>query len=318
MRWSARGAGGFTLVELLVVIAIIGTLVALLLPAVQMGREAARRASCLNNLRQIGFAIQHYHNGHNSFPPGAVSYSFFDNFTGWTIQLLPFLEQKALYDSYDQRETNEARVNSAVYQTFVSVYSCPSDIYRKRLEQPMSGPANDLKRQYMPGSYRGMGGKSDLSDPLHLGFWDVTRRKDAPYKWRGVFHVVDAKYQPETAANVTDGLSNTLMVGEYATRMSRTDIGLRRRTFWAYTYGSYNRSEAVAQSRTLLSDFDSCTKAGGEGDFAPCERAWGSFHPEVLNFLVCDGSVTTQSVAINTRVFVDIATIANREPTQVP
>src|SRR4051812_7236522 len=111
---------GFTLVELLVVIAIIGTLVALLLPAVQMGREAARRASCINNLRQIGTAIHLYHEYNGAFPPGGVSPSpccSASSFTSWTIQILPFLEQKALYGLYNQSAANDSKANKAVRET---------------------------------------------------------------------------------------------------------------------------------------------------------------------------------------------------------
>jgi len=315
-------AAGFTLVELLVVMAIIGVLVAMLLPAVQSARESARRTSCINNLRQIGTAVHLYHNAHNAFPPGGVSPGpccWRESYTCWTIQLLPFLEQRALYDQYSQLETNESRANRIVRETFVPVYSCPSDIQRQSKIKPDSGPAREMQALYMPGSYRGVGGRSDGSS----GWWDNNpRHLKLPKRWRGVFHVVDAHLSPETAGAVTDGLSNTIMVGEYSTRPSRSiglEVGgLSRRTFWAYTYGSYNRSDAVPESRTLLGDYDRCTTIGGQGDFEPCNRAWGSFHPGVLNFLVCDGSVQTFSLAIDMKRFVESATIAGREFAPLP
>jgi prepilin-type N-terminal cleavage/methylation domain-containing protein len=330
VRLSAGVRRAFTLVELLVVIAIIGTLIALLLPAVQMGREAARRASCINNLRQIGIAVQLYHDSHNSYPPGGYSPGpccSTGSFTSWAIQILPYLERKALYDLYEQNVFNEGqgrrqdafpsadRDYQYVGAQFIPVYSCPSDIYPKKPEIPDSGPARDAGRYYMPGSYRGMAGRSD---PERFAFWDVTRKIDPPRRWRGVFHVVDAKWQPENAASVVDGLSNTIMAGEFATRMSRTVIGLKRRTFWAYTYGSYNRSEAVPESRTLLADYDRCCETGGQGDVEPCNRAWGAFHPQVLNFLLCDGSVQTLSVTMDMNIFAEAATIAGREFAPLP
>jgi prepilin-type N-terminal cleavage/methylation domain-containing protein len=319
-----RSAAGFTLIELLVVIAIILVLMAMLLPAVQMARETARRASCTNNLRQIGMAMHLYHDAHKSLPPGGISPGpccSTESYTTWTIQLLPFLEQRSLYDLYSQMETNESRANRAVRETFVPVYACPSDVATRQMAIPASGPAFDKRLYYMPGSYRGVGGKSDGVS----GWWDNTtdwieqnpRRPRPPRQWRGVLHVVAGPLRPENLASVTDGLSNTLMVGEYAMMRSQV-FGLRRRTFWAYTYGSYNRSDAVPQSRTLLNDYDRCTSLGGPGGAETCNRAWGSFHPEVLNFLLCDGSVQTFSLAIDMHLFADAATMAGREFAPLP
>src|SRR3954470_16964481 len=85
---------GFTLIELLVVIAIIGVLIALLLPAVQQAREAARRAQCSNNLKQLGLGLHNYHDAFKCFPPGSVV----DKFWGWQSLLLPYMEQNQTYD----------------------------------------------------------------------------------------------------------------------------------------------------------------------------------------------------------------------------
>jgi prepilin-type N-terminal cleavage/methylation domain-containing protein len=319
-RSQGVAAAGFTLVELLVVIAIIGLLMAMLLPAVQLARETARRSSCVSNLRQIGAAVHMYHDAHNAFPPGGVSPGpccAIESYTSWTIQILPFLEQKAVYDLYDQVEPNESPANRKVRETFLSIYSCPSDIARNTKINPDSGPGKNLL--YMPGSYRGVGGRSDAMS----GWWDNNpRHRKLPRRWRGVFHVVDKHLRPENFAAVTDGLSNTLMVGEYATKPSRhigkTSGGLSRRTFWAYTYGSYNRSDAVPESRTLLGDYDRCTLLGGQGDAETCNRAWGSLHTDLLNFLLCDGSVQTFPLTIDMKVFVESATIAGREFAPLP
>jgi prepilin-type N-terminal cleavage/methylation domain-containing protein len=314
---SISSTRGFTLVELLVVIAIIGLLMAMLLPAVQMAREAARRTSCVNNLRQIGAAIHLYHDSNNAFPPGGVSPGpccSTESYTCWTIQLLPFLEQRSVYDLYEQPETNESPANKKVRTWYMPVYSCPSDISRKTVARPGSGPGYDLNLTYMPGSYRGVGGKSDGTS----GWWDNNPRYlKLPKRWRGVFHVVDAHLRPENFAAVSDGLSNTLMVGESCMRPSRA-FGLSRRTFWAYTYGSYNRSDAVPESRTLLGDYDRCTSLGGQGNIEPCSRAWGSFHNDTLNFLLCDGSIQTFSVTIDMNLFANAATIAGREFAPLP
>src|SRR5204862_1874305 len=120
---------GFTLVELMVVIAIIGLLMAMLLPAVQLARESGRRAACINNLRQIGAAIHMYHDAHEAFPPGGISPGpccSVESYTPWTIQVVPFLEQRDVDDQYRQFETHEYRANKAVRDTFGAVQSWPS------------------------------------------------------------------------------------------------------------------------------------------------------------------------------------------------
>ncbi|MCA8985903.1 MAG: DUF1559 domain-containing protein, partial [Planctomycetaceae bacterium] len=127
---------GFTLIELLVVIAIIAILVALLLPAVQQAREAARRSSCKNNLKQLGLALHNYHDTFNVFPPASVRRNVPDppgnwntSMIGWQARILAFMEQSALYDLIDwQREPgNGGTNNTTVRGTEVAAYRCPSD-----------------------------------------------------------------------------------------------------------------------------------------------------------------------------------------------
>src|SRR5258708_3210318 len=113
----ADAAPAFTLVELVVCIAIIGVLLALLLPAVQMTREASRKTQCRSNLRQIGTAIAAYESMHQMFPPGG-SYG-----ASMHVTLLPFLDNKALYDRYDFIK----RDDSAVRTVKIPLYICPSD-----------------------------------------------------------------------------------------------------------------------------------------------------------------------------------------------
>jgi len=126
----ARRRGGFTLIELLVVLAIIGVLIGLLLPAVQAAREAANRAQCLNNLRQMGLACHAYHDTERRFPPGGWEWRPFRNTTrrqlAWSMLLLPHLEQRPLFDDLNMAAAYDAPENATGAATVLSVYLCPS------------------------------------------------------------------------------------------------------------------------------------------------------------------------------------------------
>src|SRR5262245_47506604 len=122
----------FTLIELLVVIAIIAVLIALLLPAVQAAREAARRISCTNNLKQIGIALHGYHDAHNTFPAGGWIAVFNQPSTnnmniGWSASVLPWLEQRAVYAGLNLSYPYNTAVNSTAAYTVLQVYLCPSE-----------------------------------------------------------------------------------------------------------------------------------------------------------------------------------------------
>ena len=116
---------GFTLVELLVVIAIIGILIAMLLPAVQAAREAARRMQCAANLRQQGLALHMYHDAHKTFPPGC--YDFYDKDHSWTMLVLPYMEQELVGEGYDFTRKWNHRVNRPITEERdIAIFLCPS------------------------------------------------------------------------------------------------------------------------------------------------------------------------------------------------
>src|SRR5687767_11869850 len=124
-----RSQNGFTLVELLVVIAIIGVLVALLLPAVQAAREAARRMSCSNNIKQIVLSVHNFEDSNGTVPPiQALPYPGAPN-TGWglLVHILPYIEQKALYDQIDLKVSVGCNSQAAAHKAFIAAFSCPSD-----------------------------------------------------------------------------------------------------------------------------------------------------------------------------------------------
>ncbi|WP_417385488.1 DUF1559 domain-containing protein [Gimesia sp.] len=142
---------GFTLIELLVVIAIIAILIALLLPAVQQAREAARRSTCKNNLKQIGLALHNYHDNFNMFPPGDVRRTYGSGVQSWTTsqlgwipRILPFLDQSVIYNqiNWEMEHGVSAAPNSNLRREKIPAIRCPSDSSR----QPDAnyGPTNYL------------------------------------------------------------------------------------------------------------------------------------------------------------------------------
>jgi prepilin-type N-terminal cleavage/methylation domain-containing protein/prepilin-type processing-associated H-X9-DG protein len=162
---------GFTLIELLVVIAIIAVLIGLLLPAVQAAREAARRAQCVNNLKQLGLALHNYHSTVNSFPMGATLSPWDplpagagDTWSGWSAQalLLPYMEQKPIYDAINFDWSSErgglgSRINSTAYNIKVFSFLCPSDTNAGRVNinsyHGSVGPTTQQVGQTSPGVF---------------------------------------------------------------------------------------------------------------------------------------------------------------------
>lgn len=327
---------GFTLIELLVVIAIIAILIGLLLPAVQKVREAAARAKCANNLKQIGLALHNHHDVKGTFPPGGMQTgnNGTDCYTNWAVEILPFMEQEALYKKYNQALLNTTATNLAVGQQRVPTYECPSDQLAGKLEQPASGPGSG--QQWMHGSYRAVSGV--IVTTVSWGCWDTFEYGNWPAGGqfsstsKGVLHGTGAAYNgipaqnggsapgvgvmggPEKFASVIDGTSNTLMVGELTFR----DV-TRRATFWAYTYASYNQSSISDNSCTLNNSYNDCAavNADGYGD-QMCKRGFGSNHARGLNFVMADGSVRFVSYSVSIPILRASATIAGGEAIGLP
>jgi len=319
---------GFTLVELLVVIAIIGVLVGLLLPAVQAAREAARRMQCTNNLKQMGLALQNYHGAQGHFPPGALIEGKCCNEpskTGWSLEILPYMENKNLYELLDPNETIGHPNNQLLRESVAPGFACPSDLPQELLV-PASGieAAWGQKREFRTGSYRantgrtkkqgptegpqGISGPAQGDETWYLGE-GLTRM---PTEWRGPMHLSGYfDLGEEAIQNISDGTSNTLMVGEHA-----TSTVPERRTFWAYTWGGYAMSQAWDDPRMFMGDYERCQAPStpvGNGIHRVCMATWHSFHPGIANFLRCDGSASSIQLDIDLEIFGGLSSIAGGE-----
>jgi len=320
-RAPNRRPAGFTLIELLVVIAIIAVLIGLLLPAVQKVREAAQRTQCTNNLKQMGLALHNYHDANGTFPSGhKVTTTDYSNdnlafyYANWAILILPYMEQQSLYQQFDPTVSIFDARNKVIRETYVSSYTCPADINANQILVPESSPGSGGGGvAFMTGSYRGMGGVSATGFDQWAGFPSEVRKNFLTRAGlRGMFHTdwPGGPIRPESMNTIPDGTSNTLFVGERATRTH-----VSRGTFWANSFNLYSLSGAYNQSATLLADYDACGNVAS--DIAQCKYGWGSFHTGQINFLFGDGSVRSVKTSIDMQVFIALATVGNGEPVQV-
>ena len=298
---------GFTLIELLVVITVIAILIALLLPAVQAGREAAHRARCANNLKQIGLAIHNYHGAVGSFPPGYLSIVprqqptdlEFGPGWGWGTMVLQFIEQTPLYDAVNFNLPITDPGSQTVRTANLSVYLCPSS--------DGSGPISlfdssgkSLVNDLSPGQYVGSAGQFQVAD------W--------PSDNNGVFF----RNSRVGLRDIIDGSSLTMMAGERSRTISdATWVGVvPSAEFCTKPARDY---EECRPSYAMVLAHTGPTPPGGytwvvvpNSKAAAADNFW-SLHPGGCNFVFCDGSVRFLKETINANVFSSLSTRAGGE-----
>ncbi|MDR1491377.1 MAG: DUF1559 domain-containing protein [Planctomycetaceae bacterium] len=334
----------FTLVELLVVIAIIGVLIALLLPAVQAAREAARRMQCANNMKQIGLAMYNYHDAYNATPAGFTRQGFL-----WSGAILPYIEQQNLFstlvfDWNDEKKggfryntsgnviasaNDEPIANVKACMTFLSAYFCPTCPIERNLPRSYnniwnravacyranagSNIGNDnVRTLWTGGNYTVDGVVTPTSEMVSLSGCQGPRKTSGPWKYGNPNGLFFGERWLNFGA-VSDGLSNTVLVGESAPDPDFTKdsqgmdmFSVGGNQWWGWDPSNENTvdtptefSEGLGSGLIQLNAYFLTPNI--HGTFL--EVAFGSYHPNVANFTLGDGSVQYVSNTINIQAY---------------
>jgi prepilin-type N-terminal cleavage/methylation domain-containing protein/prepilin-type processing-associated H-X9-DG protein len=286
---------GFTLIELLVVIAIIAILIGLLLPAVQKVREAAARTKCQNNLKQIGLALHNYHSAYEKFPAGwntrlPVGTNSNTGYWGWGTEILPYIEQQNLYNRLNPTaRTMQAAMQAdpTAFQVPVSTYLCPSNTV---------APLNEDRRFRLLGPPA-----SPLTSPVAVAISNYPGNGGHNAE-RGLF---DNQTKQINVAGVSDGTSNTLAVGERATRViaQESPNGGQFAAIWV---GTSDRAGDIQRGisddwKVALVGYSLYRMPDGYSNTSDPypDSAFSSNHTNGANFAMCDGSVRFINNSIN-------------------
>lgn len=343
-RCPPRRHVGFTLVELLVVIAIIGVLVSLLLPAVQAAREAARRTSCLNNVKNLSLGAMNHEASKKQLPIGR-KFDYWDTYT-WTQAILPNIEQQAVFQLYwtfpnpkfsnAQPGSNgpigdDARLRQARHSQ-VSLYYCPSD------NTPAANEMTTPSYGFWRGTYRGCVGAGDAyGDRIKAVDGQVAR-----YAWKGAFGVVDSLGAATKALNpgvrlkeISDGTSNTLAFSEGLVPTIPDWGGAIGETIYGNMGGALFSAYTTPNSTVPDEIYGLCPQEHGDSQYlAPCTQLPGgpqgtagaarsfaaarSVHPGGVNASMVDGSIKFVSENVDGLVWRGVGTAGNDESLSLP
>jgi prepilin-type N-terminal cleavage/methylation domain-containing protein len=315
-RCRRRSGAGFTLVELLVVIAIIGVLVALLLPAVQSAREASRRSSCSNNLKQMGLALQNYQSAQQAFPVGSGSHATDDSWVwgfSWHVAILPYVEQGALWDQLDHTGEKGLAAGSALPHTGL-IYSNGGTTFNTYNGNVVSGvrieymncPSSSLEAWGLLGAIipKDPGAQSPMYTGISGAIDHETRinrdRESNPHRHRGIRSAggVLIGSSPIEFRQITDGSSHTMVVGEqsdYCRDAQSSEISCRSDFGHSFTMGATpeanpdNRWFNVTTVRYPINH--KVWNSPGVGDqYYGVNRPIQSAHPAGAHVAMADGS----------------------------
>ena len=305
---------GFTLVELLVVIAIIGILIALLLPAVQAAREAARRTQCTNNLKQIGLAILNFENQYRALPAGAT-HKDHGRDAEYTMFLLiqPFLEQGNVYDGYDFYVNSRIYSNAHVNRVQIPSYLCPSDGAKGR-----SWSTHFARSNYVACFGTAMQ-LANPADSYHL--WDANFDLDGELADTDGTFRIQGKRTGRKLAEITDGTSHTIMVSELLAGRDDSNDGsdIDFRGIWIHiwngmsTYSHFhtpNSSAGDAMEHCVPEIDMPCNLQARADQLMTGDAAARSQHPGGVMALSGDGHVRFYSDTIDLFVWRALATYA--------
>ena len=310
-----RKLRGFTLIELLVVIAIIAVLIALLLPAVQQAREAARRSTCTNNLKQIGLGLQNYHSSAQVFPWGCLDGDDLganNRLTmNWRYDILPFIDQDPLYKvlkNYSRRDNlgtvvNGVANNSAFWlalpqqQQVLSGYICPSEIIGPYTSANQNGGDTTCPTTSAMSSYQGNASTCAPSAGGSTGYYCGGAGAAAGGTPPGMFSHYPTRIN---MAKVKDGTSNTLFVGERTGNKPKVGCGAGEGTNYMCWMGQFGAVGSINYGINL-----NCRSSWTSG------LGFGSMHMGGCFFAMVDGSVRFINQAINQKTLTTLSTRAN-------
>jgi len=352
MKLTSRRRRGFTLIELLVVIAIIAILIALLLPAVQQAREAARRTQCLNNMKELGLAFHNYHDVYGTFPRSIVGVTVLTGLRitscmSWRAALLPYIDQVNVFDRVDSNNSPFDGVDDEIYTAIIPGFTCPSApdaintveyTIPAGLDLDGSGDLPPLGETWVVNStridYESANGVNDTMSNIAYNP-DPPWNSQTPFPggsragaigWQTVVHdVPSASDSPASSRirNLTDGTSNTILIGELASRNKlyyRRDLqdpGSNPDAAAAVITGGGEWNSWITENWIGGSALDGTPGADGGPCAINCSNrrsGFYSWHTGGVHILLGDGSSRFLSENIAAITFASLITAAKGEP----